>query len=74
MLVLIFLIDLLIISITKSEESCDVSTNSETLFKNKINITAFFGSCLGNLKDCQNGIETKDMGKPMSISKNIIYF
>ena len=74
MLVLMFLIDLLIISIAKSEESCDVSTNSEIPSTKEIDVIASLRSCLGNLKNCQNGIETKGMGKPMSISKSIIYF
>ena len=74
MLVLMFLIDLLIISIAKSKESCDVSTNSEIPSIKQTDEIPSLQRCLGNLKNCQNGIEIKGMGKPMSISKSIIYF
>ena len=68
MLMLMFLINLLIISITKSKGSCDISTNSKIPFTNKNYIIGSLQSCLGNLKNCQNGIETKGTNKPMFIS------
>ena len=74
MLVLMFLIDLLIISITKSKESSDVLLNCEISFTNKIDVIGFLQRCLGNLKNCQDGIEAKATSKPMPISKRIIEF
>ena len=67
---LMFLIESLIISITKSQESCNVSSNLEIFSLKGINVIASLQSCLGNIDGCQNGIKLNRTGRPISISKS----